>query len=218
MMDKPYALVTGATDGIGYELGKALSVDYNVVACGRFAARDMSWSKVLIYQDLSSNFSAARFKDVPPYSLKLLVNNVALVKRGTVGKLAPVDLMQMLMVNCYSMHRLTLLFYNELKANRGTVLNISSIGDTSPLPGLSCYAATKAFVTTYTNGLADEVRESGESLRVLCARLTATNTAGFRRAMPTVDATRLPNPVDVAAQLVDFIRVGVHGENRTWPV
>lgn len=217
-MEKPYAIVTGATDGIGYELGKQLSKDYHVVACGRFAAHDMSWATELVYQNLSSNFSARVFDKVPPKRLALLVNNAALVIRGTIDNLEPVDLMQMFMVNCYSMHRLVQLFYQELVDSNGTVLNISSIGDTQPLPGLSCYAATKAFVTTYTQGLAEESLANRESLRVLCARLTATNTAGFKRVMPTVDATTLPSPATVAAELCEFLRTGIHGERRTWPV
>lgn len=215
-MGKPYAIVTGATDGIGYELGRQLADTYHVVACGRFASRDMSWATVQIYQDLSLHFPVSVFDSVPAKQLKLLVNNAACVHRGDIDHTEPVDLMRMFMVNCYSMHRVVQLFYQELVDSNGTVLNVSSIGDTAPLPGLSGYAATKAFITTYTKGLAQEVSANNESMRVLCARLTATDTIGFRRARPTVDVSTLASPVVVAAELCSFIEAGVHGECRTW--
>jgi short-subunit dehydrogenase len=74
--------------------------------------------------------------------------------------------------------------------DRGWVCNVSSIAGFQPAPNLAVYAATKAFVTSFTEGLHEELRGTGVSATALCPGLTRTefqsvsNSTGQTRDIP----------------------------------
>ena len=62
-----------------------------------------------------------------------------------------------------------------IKRGSGRVLNVASLGAFQPLPSVATYAATKAFVLSLSEALAEEVRGTGVTVTALCPGLTATN-------------------------------------------
>ena len=83
---------------------------------------------------------------------------------------------------------------------RGAVVNISSVAGMQPGPGYAVYAATKAFVTNFTESLAEELRGSGVSVTAVCPGLTRTEFHAVARATERTDS--LPNFVWMSADAV----------------
>ena len=79
-------------------------------------------------------------------------------------------------VNIYSLTTLTHLFLKDMvKRKNGGIINISSLASFQSIPYFTIYAATKAFVTSFTKGLYEEYRESGVKILCVCPGYTKTN-------------------------------------------
>lgn len=83
---------------------------------------------------------------------------------------------------------------------RGTIVNVSSLASLQPLPGHAVYAATKAFVTSFSESLAEECRGSGVAVTAVLPGFVRTEFIGMARAEEA--AGRLPNFVWMSADQV----------------
>jgi short-subunit dehydrogenase len=91
-----------------------------------------------------------------------------------------------------------------VKRGRGRILNVASIAAFQPVPSLATYAATKAYVLSLTESLAEELKGTGVSITALCPVITATNMMSAVQAANAAMA-RLPgflvgDAAEVAAQ------------------
>ena len=192
------ALVTGASSGIGEAIARQLaSVGVQVVAVARREERLQSLADTMprgsidvLPADLTKKkglaLVAERARDVD-----LLVNNAGF---GTSGPLVDADMKRMqreIRLNVTAVAVLTRAALDGMVARgRGWICNVSSVVGFQPAPNLTVYAATKAFVTSFTEGLHEELRDSGVSATVLCPGLTRTefqsvsNTTGQSRDLP----------------------------------
>jgi short-subunit dehydrogenase len=182
------ALVTGASSGIGEAFARRLSgqgVDLVLVA--RRSERLDALARELrsplcrvdvVTADLTDRDDldgvAARVADTEA-PVDLLVNNAGFGTFGSFwelpvdGELAQID------TNVSALVRLTHAALGRMVSEgRGTVLNVSSVAGNQPGPGDAVYAATKAFVTSFTEGLAEELRGTGVSVTALCPGLTTS--------------------------------------------
>src|SRR5262249_30675022 len=102
-------------------------------------------------------------------SVDLLVNNAGLGDRGTFAESRWDRVLTMLQVNIQA---LTYLIYRILpsmhKSGCGAILNVSSCAGLVPVPNLAVYAATKAYVTSFSEALRAELRNSNISVTSLC--------------------------------------------------
>ena len=150
---------------------------------------------------------AERARDVD-----LLVNNAGF---GTSGPLVDADMKRMqreIRLNVTAVAVLTRAALDGMLARgRGWICNVSSVVGFQPAPNLTVYAATKAFVTSFTEGLHEELRDTGVSATVLCPGLTRTefqsvsNTTGQSRDLPdfawmTADEVATIGLADTAAR------------------
>ncbi len=103
----------------------------------------------------------------------------------------------MLALNITALVDLSRAFLPEmLGRGRGAIINVASNAAFQPVPFLNVYAATKAFVLSFTEGLAEEVRGSGVRVQALCPGITATefldvaetHSGLLVRRMPTMTA------------------------------
>lgn len=182
------ALITGASSGIGEAFARrlaALGTDLVVVARNaerlEILAADLAEahgvSVEVLVADLAKRTSvravAKRLRADPP--IDLLVNNAGLGYEGTFTSL---DLKRdggVVDVNVWALHHLTHAAAKTMeKRGQGGILNVSSVAGFGPAPGASTYAATKAFVTTLSTALHDELAPSGITVSCLCPGLTRT--------------------------------------------
>ena len=185
-----FALITGASSGIGACFARALAArGKHLVLVARSKdrlealAREIAGKDPLrievIGQDLSlpgaAEQLAATLKE-RGIAVNLLVNNAGFGAHGEFWKL-PLDRQsEMLRLNIVTLTELTHLLLPAMVAQHGGgIINISSTASFQPIPYTSVYAASKAYVTSFSMGLAEEVSEYGVKVLALCPGGTATN-------------------------------------------
>jgi uncharacterized protein len=190
MLQPTYALVTGASSGIGECFARALAArGRNVVLLARSKDKLESLAAELrgahsglaeaLPFDLSAVDAAAEVARVlgeRRLEIDLLVNNAGFGARGYFWKLALDRQLQMLRLNTQALLELTYrLLPPMIERRQGAIINVSSTASFQPVPYTTAYAATKAFVTSFSLGLAEELRECGVRVVTLCPGGTRTN-------------------------------------------
>jgi short-subunit dehydrogenase len=187
---KNYALVTGGTCGIGYELAKLLAADgYNLVLVARtendlqevaneirqrFGVDVITISKDLF--DVKNAF--ALYDEVRSRSIEveILINDAG---QGQYGEFVDTDILRELDIinlNISSLVVLTKLFLQDMIAKgSGKIMNLSSIASKVPGPWQSVYHGTKAFVQSFTEAVNSEVKDKGVLVMALLPGATATD-------------------------------------------
>jgi short-subunit dehydrogenase len=189
-----YALVTGGTSGIGYELARLLAKDgYNLIIVARSNDRLLEVSDefqqlgvdVLLFDrdlfDPTAAHDIYQELKAQGISVDVLVNNAG---QGQVGKFHEVPLerhLDIIQLNVTSLVTLTRLFLDDMVSrNEGKILNLASVVSKTPAPEFSIYAASKAFVLSFSEALAQELE--GTNVTVTALLPGRTDTAFFSRA------------------------------------
>jgi short-subunit dehydrogenase len=177
------ALITGASTGIGYELGKCFAADrHNLILIARQEARlrqvaaelseQFSVSARVIVADLAKPDAPQKIADeIRQDSLQVdyLVNNAGF---GLGGKFSETDLaaeLEMMQVNMVALVHLTKLFLPAMVARRsGKIMNVASTAAFQPGPLMAVYYASKAFVLSFTEAIANELAGTGVTVTALC--------------------------------------------------
>ena len=195
-------LITGPTSGIGYELAKLFAKD----GCGLvFVARDGGRLADLkdefekgygvfvktVEKDLSKpNASEEVFQELQKdaHSVDFLVNNAGF---GNYGSFSETDLeteLRMIQLNIASLTHLTKLFLKGMIRNRwGGILNVASTAAFQPGPLMAVYYASKAYVLSFSEALANELKGTGVTVTALCPGPTKTD---FQKRA-AIEGTRL---------------------------
>jgi uncharacterized protein len=190
MADPMFTLITGASSGIGTCFARSFAARRrNLVLVARSKDKLESLATELraahgieavsIPCDLSATGAAAQlaeFLDGRRIDVEVLVNNAGFGARGAFGNL-PLDRQsQMIRLNVEALMELTHLLVRPMITRRqGAIINVSSTAGFQPVPWTTVYAATKAFVTSFSLALAEEVREHGIAVVTLCPGGTRTN-------------------------------------------
>ena len=105
----------------------------------------------------------------------------------------PEAIRAMLDVNVRALVELTRAFLPGMKGRaRGRIVNVASNAAFQPVPYLTVYAATKAFVLSFTEGLAEELRGTGVRVQALCPGITATEFLDVAETHRGLLVTRMP--------------------------
>jgi hypothetical protein len=108
-------------------------------------------------------------------SVDVLVNNAGVLEQGAFTRVGADRHQRLIDLNVSALTMLLAAFLPAMVARgSGRVLNVASIAAFQPVPGLASYAATKAYVLSLTESLAEELRDSGVSVTALCPGITAT--------------------------------------------
>lgn len=193
----PTALITGASSGIGAVFAQALATrqtDLVLVARSKdkldLLAQQLQQQyqiqvEVLV-QDLTAPTAAASvFEAVTQknIAIDLLINNAGFGTYGLFSESSLAKQLEMIQLNISALVELTYLFLPQMQQRRsGSIINVSSIAGFQPLPYMSTYAATKAFVLSFSEALWAENRDKGVKVLVVCPGPTQTNffdIAGF---------------------------------------
>ncbi|MGD0515078.1 MAG: SDR family oxidoreductase [Terriglobales bacterium] len=187
------ALITGASGGIGYELAKLFAKDhYNLVLVARSAPkltqfvdelrRQFGVSAKAIPLDLTAASAPQFLFDQlkrEGIAVDILVNNAGY---GVLGEFAKVPLEESLgqiQLNLTALTHLTKLFIGTMIERRsGKILNVASTAGFQPGPLMAIYYATKAYVISFSEALANELSGSGVTVTCLCPGATDTGFQG----------------------------------------
>ena len=196
-----YALVTGASSGMGYEYAKLFAEDgKNIVVLARSRdkleglKRDLEKQHgtkvVVLVKDLADPKAPQEvFSELEKAGINIdvLVNNAGF---SVYGKFYDSDWQkeaEMIQVNIIALTQLTKLFVKKMLQNKsGKILNISSGVGFTPAPWLSVYGGTKHYVLGFSNAIAHELKGTGVTVTCLCP--TITKTLFFKRA--SMDETK----------------------------
>lgn len=171
------ALITGASSGLGAEFARQLApaADKLVLVARRadnldalkadLEARHPSLRVFVYVMDLTRENQTRDFVDWlerENIRVNFLVNNAGMGDRGPFATGDWAKIHAMLELNIVALTRLTHHLLPMLReGGRGAVLNVSSIAGLIPLPHMSVYAATKAYVNSFSDGLRMELRDTG---------------------------------------------------------
>jgi hypothetical protein len=174
-----YALVTGASSGIGRDIARLLAkknYDLILVARNREAltelkselVSDTGVKVVSVPMDLSKRKNCIKlYYMVSHLPVEVLVNNAGFGTFGDFYKTDISDELDMINVNICAVHILTKLFLRKMmRANRGYILNVASLAAFTPGPLMSTYYATKAYVLRLTEAVNAEVKHKGRNVSV----------------------------------------------------
>ena len=213
------ALITGASSGIGLSLARLFaSGGYDVVLVARRLS-SLEWLAGEIHRtgraahvfpaDLSAAGSAESLHErleAAGIRVDVLVNNAGVGMQGRFGELPLDRQLAMIQLNVTSLTALTGMYLPQMIArNTGGILNVASTAAFQPGPLMAVYYATKAFVLSFTEALAEEV--SGTALKVSCLCPGPTHT-GFVEAA-AMQGSRLFTTGAMPAD--DVARIGYDG-------
>jgi short-subunit dehydrogenase len=187
------ALITGASSGIGYELAKIFAKNHhNLVLVARSTdnltrvadelQRQFSISTKAVPLDLTAGPAPQFLFDQlgrEGTAIDFLVNNAGY---GVFGEFAKIPLEQELgqiQLNVAALTQLTKLFLGPMLERRsGRILNVASTAGFQPGPTMAVYYATKAYVISFSEALAHELKDSGVTVTCLCPGVTDTGFQG----------------------------------------
>lgn len=210
----PYTLITGASSGIGKELARiAAENGHNVVLVARDKAglsavaaqleASHGIKAVHIACDLTDSKGPQHIYDTlvqRDVTVDTLINNAGVGDYGVFANSERTKQLALIDLNIRALTELThLILPDMVKRGKGRVMNVGSIASFMPGPRMSVYFASKAYVLSFSEALAEELKDSGVSVTCLCPGSTKTNFAGTAHVSKTHStATSRITPAQVA--------------------
>jgi short-subunit dehydrogenase len=187
-MESKYALITGGSEGIGFEIAKHFVRDgINLIIVSRneekiekakqelFKIKEvdiLTYSLDLSLADSSENL--VNFIQSKNISISYLINNAGFGIDGDFADQSVEDITSLLNLHILTLTKLCKAFIPDLEHNQGSILNVSSIAAFQPIQSLNIYAASKVYVYNFTLALRSELKKRGIRVSVICPPVTKT--------------------------------------------
>lgn len=178
MMKKGYAVITGASSGIGTEFARRLAKEgYPLVLVARRRerleelAKSLQTDCIVITADLSDMEECKRvMRELDSKEIEVFINNAGFGYCGEILNIETQTELDMIDLNVKAMHLLAKLALERMvEKEKGYVLNVASSAGLLPAgPYMSAYYATKAYVTSFTRGVAEELRRKHSHVYIGC--------------------------------------------------
>jgi hypothetical protein len=183
------AVITGASSGIGKEFAELFARDgQSLILVARREERLRELAERLkghhgveaeiMPLDLSDQTAPRRLMDMidnAGFQVTALVNNAGFGALGKFAELEPRRQVDMLQLNVTALTHLTrLVLPGMLERERGRILNVASTAAFQPGPFMAVYYASKSFVLSFSNALAEELKDTGVTVTCLCPGPTKT--------------------------------------------
>jgi short-subunit dehydrogenase len=213
------ALVTGASGGLGLEFATRLAqAGYDLVLVARSQSKIEEAAAHLqstfgiraqaVAMDLAQSGSAARLAAAVP-DCDVLVNNAGFANNGKFFELDAGDILEEVQLDVVTLTELCRAYLPKMLARGdGKIMNVASTAAFLPGPNMAVYYASKAYVLSFSEALAEEVKGTGVTVTAFCPGATAT---GFheRARMQSTPLFRVP-----AANAARVAKAGVDGMMR----
>jgi short-subunit dehydrogenase len=208
-------LITGASSGIGLELAKCFAADgcklilvaRNKEALEKLAEELRSKNKIeaiVLTADLSLPETSKRiFQELSAQKIfvDVLVNNAGFGLHDAFVNLPLQRQLEIIQVNVTALTELTGLFLpGMIERKSGGILNVASVAGFLPGPNMAVYYASKAFVLSFTEALAEELGETGVIVSAFCPGGTETNFSQVAREGKSRISKMTKMPAEQAAQ------------------
>jgi short-subunit dehydrogenase len=220
-----YALITGGTSGIGYELARLFAKDgYNLILVARNKNRlaevtarlkqEFSVEITPLAKDLFNPYAAEEIYDKTKemgINIDVLVNDAG---QGEWGPFVETDIerdLEIIQLNISSLVSLTKYFLQDMVSRgEGKILMLGSEAGTTPMPLLAVYAATKAFVLSFSAALVNELKDKDITITALLPGSTDTDFFHKGHAEDTVGyrEKELMDPAEVAKDGYEALQKG----------
>jgi 3-oxoacyl-[acyl-carrier protein] reductase len=206
-------VITGASQGIGFELAQLLAQQHKVIVITRSKKSNAALLKngVLV---LNADIASIKQTDIDAFlklnnmsKIDILINNAGLLVNKPFQKITYKDYQKVFDVNFYGAFNMSQLLYKYmLKSKLPHIVNISSVGgvnNTSKFPGLSIYSSSKGALTTLSECLAEELKGK---ISVNTLALGAVDTEMLQQAFPGYKAPL--SSYEMAKYVADFALFG----------
>jgi short-subunit dehydrogenase len=226
------ALITGASAGIGREFARQLTgragslvlvarrLDRLEALRDELTKRDPNLNVHCRAVDLSRPDEIANlcaWLEQEKIAIDFLINNAGLGDRGSFATAEPERVQQMLAVNVVALTNLTrALLPAMIERHRGAILNVSSSAGFLPIRKLAVYAASKAYVTSFSEGIRAEVGKAGVVVSALCPGPVATEFSSVAQR-PSGKVYR-PSPAFTQVPVDQVVAAGLRAIERDKPV
>lgn len=216
-----YTVITGASSGIGYETAKAFAArGSNLILIARRKERLEALKQEILTTcptsdiivkaaDLSVPENVFRvYEEIKDYPLQTWINNAGFGNYDSVGHQDLDKIRQMLHLNVEALTIFSSLFVRDFKDVAGTqLINVSSVGGYTIVPTAVTYCAAKFFVSTFTEGLAWELKGSGAKMqaKVLAPAATQTEFGKIANDVSEYDYDKLFGTYHTSAQVAGFL-------------
>ncbi|MEP6788144.1 MAG: SDR family oxidoreductase [Acidobacteriota bacterium] len=183
-------LITGASSGIGEEFARRLAAekhDLVLVARSEKALHELC-DELMLEHKITAHYVALDLTEADAdenlfaetkkhgFEVDWLINNAGFGSYGDFAKLDVEHELAMIDLNIRSLVALTHRYLPGMRERKGgTIINVSSAAGFQPIPFMATYAATKAFVTSFSEAVAEENRPFGITVLALCPGSTKTN-------------------------------------------
>jgi short-subunit dehydrogenase len=217
-----FTLITGASSGIGEAFARRLAREkHNLVLVARSEPKLHELCDELMLQhgiiahyvalDLTEFESDKKlFEETARhgYEIEWLINNAGF---GSMGDFAELDLereLEMISLNIMALVALTNRYLQKMRARRsGVIINTSSTASFQAIPFMATYAATKAFVTSFSEAIAEENRPYNITVTAVCPGPTDTNFFAESNAIP-FSAKGMQTPEAVVEKALKAVKAG----------
>jgi len=195
-MQNKNVLITGGSAGIGFEISKHFAKDgYSIFWITLFEEEANNAKSELqnlypnvkvdyLIQDLSkcdgaeNGYNWYKQKNI---QIDVLVNNAGVANYGYIHLLELEKESKVIELNVLSLYKITRLFLNDMtEKNQGTIINLSSSSSFQPVPKLAVYAATKSFVSSFSQALSEEMKQNNLNINVISVYPAAIKDTKFK--------------------------------------
>lgn len=230
------ALITGASGGIGEMFAWRLAAEkYDLFLVARSEEKlislcqDLSETHGISARYLAADLSEADsdlkvFEETEQLGIKIdwLINNAGFGSMGDFAKLELSRELEMIRLNVIAPVALTHRYLPGMRKRKfGKIVNVSSAAGFQPLPFMATYAATKSFVTSFSEGIAEENRPYGIQVLALCPGSTKTNffeASNIERTMKVKGQQTAEQVVETAMKALATHRAKVVSGWANWIV
>lgn len=194
-----FTLITGASGGIGEAFARRLAAEkHNLVLVARTEQKlHQLCDELMLKHQITAHYVALDLTDFDSdrklieeirqhgFEIDWLINNAGF---GSMGDFAKLDLeheLRMIDLNISALVALTHHFIAPMRERKsGVIINVSSTASFQSIPFMATYAATKAFVTSFSQAVAEENRPFGITVTAVCPGPTDTNFFAAANAVP----------------------------------
>ncbi len=218
-----FTLITGASGGIGEAFARRLAEEkHNLVLVARSEDKlHQICDELMLKHGITAHYIALDLTEFDAdkklfaetekhgFEIDWLINNAGFGAMGDFSELELERQLQMIDLNISALVALTHRYLPQMRTRKsGVIINVSSAAGFQPIPYLSTYAATKAFVTAFSEGLSEENRSFGIKILALCPGATKTNFFVIANMKDAIQVKGMQTPEQVVETALKAVRRG----------